>query len=262
MSRLNVSFSCSITNAGVLSSTGINGIGISSASGSAPTAMYRPNFTQAFQRTGPYPLFPGAAQFSSGGVVTNGKNCRSRSVIMIKITLESRQASLLVLLSYFQLEISYFSSQSNAEQFLDNLRLLFYRSCRSQHEAKTSHYPQTKPWRNQCSKTAHHRIPWIGSFSSSIRWRIGTTIDSTTTAVMRKQLSVMWYEKNKTRCSVISQGTEIWVRNIKKMRNSWTFETVFCQNTEHQVFQLTRGILILCLPQRIWTFHGKYKINY
>lgn len=61
-------FPYSITNA----STGMNGIGISSSS-SAPTAMYRPNFTQAFQRTGPYPLFPGTAPFSSSGVVSNGE---------------------------------------------------------------------------------------------------------------------------------------------------------------------------------------------
>nr|CAH7761282.1 unnamed protein product [Callosobruchus chinensis]CAI5840165.1 unnamed protein product [Callosobruchus analis] len=60
------------TNTGVIGSTGVNGIGISSSTGSAPTAMYRPNFTQAFQRTGPYPLFPGAAPFTSTGLLTNG----------------------------------------------------------------------------------------------------------------------------------------------------------------------------------------------
>lgn len=53
----------------------MNGIGISSSTaGSAPTAMYRPNFSQAFQRAGPYPLFPGATPFGTGtGLLTNGK---------------------------------------------------------------------------------------------------------------------------------------------------------------------------------------------
>lgn len=66
-------FPYSITNSGVLSSTGMNGIGICSSSSSAPTAMYRPNFTQAFQRTSSYPLFPGTTPFSSSGVVSNGE---------------------------------------------------------------------------------------------------------------------------------------------------------------------------------------------
>ncbi|KAJ8979823.1 hypothetical protein NQ317_002088 [Molorchus minor] len=64
--------SLSVSNTAVLGSTGINGIGISSTTGSAPTAMYRPNFTQAFQRTGPYPLFPGATPFTTSGLLTNG----------------------------------------------------------------------------------------------------------------------------------------------------------------------------------------------
>lgn len=53
----------------------MNGIGIASTAGSAaPTAMYRPNFSQAFQRAGPYPLFPGQSPFTanSGGLLTNG----------------------------------------------------------------------------------------------------------------------------------------------------------------------------------------------
>ena len=54
--------------------TTVNGSATSSA---APTALYRPNFSQAFQRaaaTGPYPnpLFP-TPQFSSGGMISNGK---------------------------------------------------------------------------------------------------------------------------------------------------------------------------------------------
>lgn len=57
----------------MIGSTGMNGIGISSSAGSAPTAMYRPNFSQAFQRTGPYPLFPGATPFTSGNLLSNGK---------------------------------------------------------------------------------------------------------------------------------------------------------------------------------------------
>ncbi|CAH0551520.1 unnamed protein product [Brassicogethes aeneus] len=56
-----------------LGATAMNGIGISSTAGSAPTAMYRPNFSQAFQRAGPYPLFPGATPFGAGGgLLTNG----------------------------------------------------------------------------------------------------------------------------------------------------------------------------------------------
>lgn len=52
----------------------MNGIGISSTAGSAPTAMYRPNFSQAFQRAGPYPLFPGQVPFSGGtSLITNGE---------------------------------------------------------------------------------------------------------------------------------------------------------------------------------------------
>ncbi|RZB40640.1 hypothetical protein BDFB_004036 [Asbolus verrucosus] len=61
----------SVSNA--LGATAMNGIGISSTAGSAPTAMYRPNFSQAFQRAGPYPLFPGANPFGTGtGLLTNG----------------------------------------------------------------------------------------------------------------------------------------------------------------------------------------------
>jgi hypothetical protein len=53
--------------------TTVNGNGTASA---APTALYRPNFSQAFQRaaaTGPYasPLFP-TPPFSSGGMISNG----------------------------------------------------------------------------------------------------------------------------------------------------------------------------------------------
>lgn len=53
--------------------TTVNGNGTSSA---APTALYRPNFSQAFQRaaaTGPYasPLFP-TPPFGSGGMISNG----------------------------------------------------------------------------------------------------------------------------------------------------------------------------------------------
>ncbi|KAJ3636688.1 hypothetical protein MTP99_000207 [Tenebrio molitor] len=63
----------SVSNAAALGATAMNGIGISSTAGSAPTAMYRPNFSQAFQRAGPYPLFPGANPFGTGtGLLTNG----------------------------------------------------------------------------------------------------------------------------------------------------------------------------------------------
>ncbi|XP_017772532.1 PREDICTED: nucleolar protein 4-like isoform X2 [Nicrophorus vespilloides] len=64
-----------------MGTTPMNGIGISSSTaGSAPTAMYRPNFSQAFQRAGPYPLFPGQSPFatatvsgsSGSGLLTNG----------------------------------------------------------------------------------------------------------------------------------------------------------------------------------------------
>lgn len=66
--------SLSASNVATLGASSMNGIGISStAAGSAPTAMYRPNFSQAFQRAGPYPLFPGATPFSAGGgLLTNG----------------------------------------------------------------------------------------------------------------------------------------------------------------------------------------------
>ncbi|XP_076260393.1 nucleolar protein 4 isoform X1 [Rhynchophorus ferrugineus] len=48
----------------------INGVG-SNSTGSTPTAMYRPNFSQAFQRAGPYPLFPGPP-FGAAGLLTTG----------------------------------------------------------------------------------------------------------------------------------------------------------------------------------------------
>ncbi|XP_045462255.1 nucleolar protein 4 isoform X3 [Harmonia axyridis] len=66
--------SLSATNVSGLGASNMNGIGISSTAGSLSTAMYRPNFTQAFQRAGPYPLFPGASSFSSAGasLLTNG----------------------------------------------------------------------------------------------------------------------------------------------------------------------------------------------
>ncbi|CAH1182462.1 unnamed protein product [Phyllotreta striolata] len=67
------SLSGGVSNAtGVLGTIGMNGIGIASTASAAPTAMYRPNFTQAFQRSGPYPLFPGSTPFASGGLITNG----------------------------------------------------------------------------------------------------------------------------------------------------------------------------------------------
>jgi hypothetical protein len=55
--------------------TVVNGNTTSSA---APTALYRPNFSQAFQRaaaTGPYtnPLFP-TPPFGSGGMISNGEH--------------------------------------------------------------------------------------------------------------------------------------------------------------------------------------------
>lgn len=67
-------FCYSATNVSGLGASNMNGIGISSTAGSLSTAMYRPNFTQAFQRAGPYPLFPGASSFSSAGasLLTNG----------------------------------------------------------------------------------------------------------------------------------------------------------------------------------------------
>ncbi|XP_063226410.1 uncharacterized protein LOC134533097 [Bacillus rossius redtenbacheri] len=51
--------------------TSVNG-NITSSS-AAPTALYRPNFTQAFQRAGPYPspLFP-TPPFGTPGIMTNG----------------------------------------------------------------------------------------------------------------------------------------------------------------------------------------------
>ncbi|KRT84907.1 hypothetical protein AMK59_2557, partial [Oryctes borbonicus] len=64
--------SLSVSTTGLVS-TPMNGIGIASTAGSAPTAMYRPNFSQAFQRTGPYPLFPGQTPFATAsGLITNG----------------------------------------------------------------------------------------------------------------------------------------------------------------------------------------------
>lgn len=55
--------------------TPLNGLGIASTTtGSAPTAMYRPNFSQAFQRAGPYPMFPGQSPFgATTGLLANGK---------------------------------------------------------------------------------------------------------------------------------------------------------------------------------------------
>lgn len=59
--------STSMTNAPM------NGLGIASTAGTAPTAMYRPNFSQAFQRAGPYPtLFPGQPFNATGGMLANG----------------------------------------------------------------------------------------------------------------------------------------------------------------------------------------------
>ncbi|KAJ8881968.1 hypothetical protein PR048_018456 [Dryococelus australis] len=50
----------------------VNG-NITSSPSAAPTALYRPNFTQAFQRAGPYPtpLFP-TPPFGTPGIMTNG----------------------------------------------------------------------------------------------------------------------------------------------------------------------------------------------
>ncbi|XP_018321977.1 nucleolar protein 4-like isoform X2 [Agrilus planipennis] len=50
----------------------VNGIGLSSTPGAAPTAMYRPNFSQAFQRAGPYPLFPGQPFTTGAPLLANG----------------------------------------------------------------------------------------------------------------------------------------------------------------------------------------------
>ncbi|KAK9883984.1 hypothetical protein WA026_004920 [Henosepilachna vigintioctopunctata] len=75
----NISLSTDITSSlnastvAALTSNSNNGIGITGTTTSAPTAMYRPNFTQAFQRSGPYPLFPGLSSFSAGtGLPMNG----------------------------------------------------------------------------------------------------------------------------------------------------------------------------------------------
>nr|CAD7197624.1 unnamed protein product [Timema douglasi] len=62
-----------------VSTTTMNGSATSSSA--APTALYRPNFTQAFQRaatTGPYtnPLFP-TPPFGTGGIMSNAVNCQS-----------------------------------------------------------------------------------------------------------------------------------------------------------------------------------------
>lgn len=70
--------------------TTVNGNGTSSA---APTALYRPNFSQAFQRaaaTGPYasPLFP-TPPFGSGGMISNGEqynmieNCLNTPFVIV-----------------------------------------------------------------------------------------------------------------------------------------------------------------------------------
>ncbi|XP_060536745.1 nucleolar protein 4 [Cylas formicarius] len=48
----------------------MNGISTNTP-GTTPTAMYRPNFSQAFQRAGPYPLFPGTP-FGTTGLLANG----------------------------------------------------------------------------------------------------------------------------------------------------------------------------------------------
>lgn len=73
----------------------MNGLGISSTAGSAPTAMYRPNFSQAFQRAGPYPLFPGGTPFTAGsGLLTNGALRFVRNVkesMLIGFVLQGRQ---------------------------------------------------------------------------------------------------------------------------------------------------------------------------
>lgn len=70
---INIVFKISVSSTGLGAS--LNGLGIASTTtGSAPTAMYRPNFSQAFQRAGPYPMFPGQSPFgTSGGLLTNGK---------------------------------------------------------------------------------------------------------------------------------------------------------------------------------------------
>ncbi|XP_022900682.1 nucleolar protein 4 isoform X2 [Onthophagus taurus] len=73
----NLNSSSGVSSTGLVSAP-MNGIGISSTAGSAPTAMYRPNFSQAFQRAGPYPLFPGqagpfaAAAAAATGLIANG----------------------------------------------------------------------------------------------------------------------------------------------------------------------------------------------
>lgn len=70
----------SSNNLGIV--TTMNGIGpsptvvgaVAAVAGSTPTAMYRPNFSQAFQRAGPYPLFPGPpfGAAAAAGLLTTG----------------------------------------------------------------------------------------------------------------------------------------------------------------------------------------------
>ena len=69
------------SQATIVSSSAVNGI----ASAGAPTAMYRPNFSQAFQRAGPTTVPPTLSaglyptQSFTSGLLSNGTQSNTRN---------------------------------------------------------------------------------------------------------------------------------------------------------------------------------------
>ncbi|KYB26330.1 Nucleolar protein 4-like Protein [Tribolium castaneum] len=107
----------SVSNA--LGATAMNGIGISSTAGSAPTAMYRPNFSQAFQRAGPYPLFPGANPFGTGtGLLTNDLSMKQKPLLNHKLSTGEMAAVRQLITGYRESAAFLLRSADELEQLL------------------------------------------------------------------------------------------------------------------------------------------------
>ncbi|XP_044745682.1 nucleolar protein 4 isoform X2 [Coccinella septempunctata] len=112
--------SLSASNVAGLGANNMNGIGISSTAGSLPTNMYRPNFTQAFQRSGPYPLFPGSSSFSSGGasLLTNDLSMKQKPLINHKLSTGEMAAVRQLITGYRESAAFLLRSADELEQLL------------------------------------------------------------------------------------------------------------------------------------------------
>ncbi|KAL3287116.1 hypothetical protein HHI36_001597, partial [Cryptolaemus montrouzieri] len=111
--------SLSGTNISALGAATMNGIGISNTVGSAPTAMYRPNFSQAFQRAGPYPLFPGATPFSTGsGLISNDLSMKQKPLLNHKLSTGEMAAVRQLITGYRESAAFLLRSADELEQLL------------------------------------------------------------------------------------------------------------------------------------------------